>query len=83
MKVINLNESQYNRLFESVTDSDFGTSTVPEYDGLDKVELQPTISDKNGAPKKSNPITTNKLAGQLTTQGGWGYLGGRNATKPV
>ena len=37
MKVINLNESQYSRLFESVTDADFGTSTVPEYNGLDKV----------------------------------------------
>ena len=36
MKVINLNESQYNRIFESVTDANFGSNTIPEYDGLDK-----------------------------------------------
>ena len=83
MKIINLNESQYNRLFESVTDSDFGTDSVPESDGLDKVSLQPTISDKDASPKKGNPITTNMFGGKLTTLNGWGMLGGRNASRPV
>lgn len=68
MKVINLNESQYNRIFESVTDSNFGTSSIPEYDGLDKIEIQPTITDKNGSPKKANPVTTDKFADQQTIQ---------------
>ena len=82
MKIINLNESQYNRLFESVTDADFGTSTMPEYDGLDKIELQPTISDRNGSPKKANPITTDKFAGQQTPQQ-WGSVGGRKSSNTI
>jgi hypothetical protein len=82
MKIINLNESQYNRIFESVTDADFGSSTVPEYDGLDKVELQPTISDKNGAPKKASPITTDKFADQQTPQQ-WGSVGGRKSSNTI
>ena len=67
MKRINLNESQFNKLFESVTDADFGTSTVPEYDGLDKVELQPTITAKDGSSKKAKPIDSNKFADQQWT----------------
>lgn len=82
MKVINLNESQYKRIFEGVTDSDFGTSTIPEYDGLDKVELQPTISDKNGSPKKSNPIDTDKFADMQTPQQ-WGSVGGRKSSNTI
>jgi hypothetical protein len=82
MKVINLNESQYNRIFESVTDASFGTSTIPEYDGLDKVELQPTISDKNGSPKKAKPITTDKFADQQTPQQ-WGSVGGRKTSNTI
>ena len=82
MKIINLNESQYSRLFESVTDQDFGTSTIPEYDGLDKVELQPTISDKNGSPKKSNPIDTDKFADMQTPQQ-WGSVGGRKSSNTI
>jgi hypothetical protein len=78
MKIINLNESQYNRLFESVTDADFGTSTIPEYDGLDKIELQPTIS----GPKKANPITTDKFADQQTPQQ-WGSVGGRKSSNTI
>ena len=82
MKLINLNESQYKRIFESVTDSDFGTSSIPEFDGLDKVELQPTISDKNGNPKKANPITTDKFADQQTPQQ-WGSVGGRKSSNTI
>ena len=82
MKVINLNESQYNRLFESVTDQDFGTSTIPEYDGLDKVELQPTITDKNGSPKKANPIDSDNFADMRTPQQ-WGSVGGRKSSNTI
>ena len=82
MKIINLNESQYNRLFESVTDADFGTSTMPEYDGLDKIELQPTISDRHGSPKNANPITTDKFADQQTPQQ-WGSVGGRKSSNTI
>lgn len=82
MKRINLNESQFNKLFESVTDADFGTSTVPEYDGLDKVELQPTITAKDGSPKKAKPVDSNKFADQQCPQG-WGFIGAKNASRPV
>lgn len=82
MKIINLNESQFDKLFESVTDADFGRNTVPEYDGLDKVSLQPTISNKDGSPKKAKPIDSNKFADQQCPQG-WGFIGGKNASRPV
>lgn len=82
MKRIILYESQYKRLFESVTDSDFGENQIPEYDGLDKVELQPTISDKNGSPKKANPITTDRFADQQTPQQ-WGSVGGRKSSNTI
>ena len=82
MKVINLNESQFGRIFEGVTDADFGKSSVPEYEGLDKVSLQPTITDRNGAPKKAKPMDSNKFADQQCPQG-WGFIGGKNAAKPV
>jgi hypothetical protein len=82
MKIINLNESQYSRLFESVTDQDFGTSTVPEYDGLDKVELQPTITDKDGSPKKGNPVDTDRF-GDMQTPQQWGSVGGRKSSNTI
>jgi len=82
MKVINLNESQFGRLFEGVTDADFGTSSVPEFDSKDQVELQPTITDKGGSPKKANPIDSNEFADEMCPQG-WGFIGGKNASRPV
>jgi hypothetical protein len=82
MKVINLNESQYSRLFESVTDADFGTSTVPEFDGLDKVEVQPTITDKDGSPKKAKPMTTDDFASKQSPQQ-WGSVGGRKSSNTI
>ena len=82
MKIINLNESQYSRLFESVTDSDFGESSVPEYDALDKVEVQPTISDKNGSPKKARPMTSDDFADTQTPQQ-WGSIGGRHSSNTI
>jgi len=80
MKIINLNESQYSRLFESVTDQDFGTSTIPEYDGLDKVVIQPTITDKDGSPKKANPMDLDTFAREKYPQEGWGAIGDKKAT---
>lgn len=76
MRIISLRESQYDRLFESVTDSDFGKSNVPEYDALDSVEVQPTITSKDGSPKKANPLTADKFQKQQTTQQ-WGFMGYR------
>jgi hypothetical protein len=55
---------------------------MPEYDGLDKIELQPTISDRNGSPKKANPITTDKFADQQTPQQ-WGSVGGRKSSNTI
>ena len=82
MKIINLNESQYSRIFESVTDQDFGKSTIPDYDGLDKVELQPTITDKNGSPKKANPMNTDKFADTQSPQQ-WCAVGGIKSANTI
>lgn len=82
MKIINLNESQYGKLIESVTDADFGSSTVPEYDALDRIEVQPTITDRNGRPKKGQPVTSDDFADAQTHQQ-WGSVGGRRSSNTV
>lgn len=82
MKIINLNESQFGRVFESILDSDFGTNPIPEKDGLDKVSLQPTITDKDGSPKKANPIDTDEF-GDMQTPQQWGSVGGRKSSNTI
>ena len=71
MKIINLNESQFGRIFEGVTDGDFGKSSVPEYQDLSKVTTQAKIIDQDGDNIDSKPITADKFSRQQTTQQ-WG-----------
>jgi hypothetical protein len=71
MKIINLNDSQFGRIFEGVTDGDFGKSSVPEYQDLSKVTTQAKIIDQDGDNIDSKPITADKFSRQQTTQQ-WG-----------
>jgi hypothetical protein len=82
MKIINLNESQFGRIFEGVTDGDFGKSSVPEYQDLSKVTNQSKIIDQDGDEIDSNPITTDKFASQQTPQQ-WGSVGGRKSSNTI
>jgi len=74
MKIIKLNESQFGRVFEGVTDSNFGTSQMVEYPGKSVISNQPTITDKDGSKKKANPIDSDDFADELTPQQ-WGFVG--------
>ena len=71
MKRINLNESQFNRLFEGNGDSIFldGSDTTKNFSS--EVSNQAKITDQDGDDKMSKPINTDKFASQQTTQQ-WG-----------
>ena len=82
MKIINLNESQFGRIFEGVTDGNFGTSTVPEFQDQSKVTNQAKITKQDGTPIDSKPFDTDKLSKQLTPQQ-WGSVGGRKSSNTI
>lgn len=82
MKIINLNESQFGRIFEGVTDGDFGESSVPEYQDLSKVTTQAKIINQDGDKIDSKPITADEFADQQVAQQ-WGSLGGRKSSNTV
>lgn len=71
MKIINLNESQFGRIFEGVTDGDFGKSSVPEYQDLSKVTNQSKIIDQDGDIEDSDPIAPTKFPDEITNQNGF------------
>lgn len=76
MKIINLNESQYKRIFEDSSDSIFldGNDTTKRYGS--EVSTQSIVTDKDGDEIVSKPITTDKFARQQTPQQ-WGFIAGR------
>jgi hypothetical protein len=82
MKIINLNESQYGRLFEAVTDSDFGQNSNPEFFNQNQISNQPKITDKNGATINANPKSTKDKADDITPQQ-WGSVGGRRSSNTI
>ena len=55
MKIINLNESQFRKIFESVTNSNFGTSSTPEGQTKDEVFNTSKITKPDGDIEDSNP----------------------------
>lgn len=71
MKIINLNESQFSRLFEDSGDSIFldGNDTTKRFSS--EVSNQAVITNQNGDEKMSKPVDTNKFSSQQTTQQ-WG-----------
>lgn len=82
MRIINLNESQFSRLFEGVTDGNFGSSSMPEFQDQSKVGLQPKMMKQDGSLTDAKPITTDKFASQQTTQQ-WSGLNGRKTSNGV
>lgn len=77
MKIINLNESQYSRLFEAVTDSDFGENQMPEFQDQSKVTTQPKLQDGD-----ADPMTSDDFADIQTPQQ-WGSVGGRRSSNTI
>ena len=77
MKIINLNESQYGRLFEAVTDSDFGKNQMPEYQDQSKITTQPKLQDGD-----AKPMTSDDFADKQTPQQ-WGCVGGRHSSNTI
>lgn len=71
MKIINLNESQFTRLFEGDGDSIFldGNDTTSRFGS--EVSNQAVITRQDGDEEMSKPIDTNKFSKQQTTQQ-WG-----------
>jgi hypothetical protein len=82
MKIINLNESQYSRIFESVTDSNFGTNGIPEKATQDQTRIQTKITKKDGSIEDSNPVTSDMFADMQTPQQ-WGSVGGRKSSNTI
>jgi len=82
MKIINLNESQFTRLFEGNGDSDIlnGEDTVSSFGS--EVTTQTNITTPNGNKISSKPTDTNKYSKQQTPQQ-WGSVGGRKSSNTV
>lgn len=81
MKIINLNESQFGRLFENGIEN-FGQSNIPEFQTQDEVVTTSKITDKDGDTKNSVSPTTDKFAKQRTPQQ-WGSVGGRKSSNTI
>lgn len=82
MKVI-INETQYNRLFESGGDSIFldGNDSTKKFSS--EVSNQSIMDTEDGEDQEySNPLDTNKFAKQRTAQE-WGSIGYRNSTNTI
>jgi hypothetical protein len=82
MKIINLNESQFNRLFEGNGDSIFldGEDTTKNFSS--EVSNQAVITNQDGEEKMSKPINTDKFSRQQTPQQ-WGSVGGRKSANTI
>jgi hypothetical protein len=83
MRIINLNESQFSRLFnESDGDSIFldGNDTTSRFGS--EVPIQAIVTNQNGEEKTSNPINTDKFSKQQTPQQ-WGSVGGRKSANTI
>lgn len=82
MKIINLTEAQFNRVFESNGDSIFldGNDTTARFGS--EVSNQAVITNQDGDEKMSKPINTDKFARQQTPQQ-WGSVGGRKSSNTI
>lgn len=83
MKVINLNESQFIRLFEDgggdsiFLDGDDTTSRLGS-----ETSVQTVITTQDGDEKMSTPINTDKFSSQQSPQQ-WGSVGGRKSSNTI
>jgi hypothetical protein len=76
MKIINLNESQFGRLFEGL--ENFGEDSVPEYNKPGENKTTSKIT-KNGDIIDSDQLAATKLPKEATPQ----QWGGRNSLKAI
>lgn len=76
MRKVCITESQYERLFESIT-KDFGKDNTPGGFGS-QVITSPIIHDNNGEREFSDPVDSDDIQGQLTPQQ-WGSKFGRHS----
>jgi hypothetical protein len=81
MKIINLNESQFTRLFDEGIEN-YGRSNTPEYQNQDEVTLTAKKINQDGDIEDSKPINTNKFSRQQTPQQ-WGSVGGRKSSNTI
>ena len=81
MKIINLNESQFKKIFEGI--ENFGDNSMADRQDLGQVYTQGKITDPNGGDDDdSEPMTGDKFAHQQTPQQ-WGTVGGRNESNTI
>ena len=82
MKLINLNESQYNRLFEGSGDSQFldGSDSTKRFGA--EVTNQALVTNKEGDDEYSRPLTSDDFADKQTPQQ-WGSVGGRKSSNTI
>jgi hypothetical protein len=81
MKIINLNESQFKKLFEGI--ENYGDNNMADFHDLGQTYTQSKITDPNGGEDEdSEPMTGDKFAHQQTPQQ-WGTVGGRNASNTI
>ena len=81
MKIINLNESQFTRLFDEGIDN-YGISNTPEYQNQDEVTLTAKKINQDVDIEDSKPMTTDKVSRQQTPQQ-WGSVGGRKSSNTI
>lgn len=77
-----MKSSQFGRLFESVTNGDFGENPIPDFQDNSKVTTQPKITDQDGEPKEAKPVNTDKFADMQSPQQ-WGSVGGRKSSNTI
>ena len=82
MKIINLNESQFNRIFEGNGDSIFldGDDTTARFGS--ESSNQAIITTLDGDEKMSKPIDTDEFSDEQTPQQ-WGTIPGRKALNTI
>ena len=78
MNTINLNESQFNRIFESELLD--GEDTTARF--ASEVSNQAIVTNQDGDEEMSKPITTDKFSKQQTPQQ-WGSVGGRKSSNTI
>lgn len=82
MKLIKLNESQFNRLFEDNGDSPFldGNDTTRRFGA--ETTTQAVITEPDGEEKISRPMNTRDFADKQSPQQ-WGSVGGRKSSNTI
>ena len=81
MKIINLNESQFTRLFDEGIEN-FGVSNTPEYQTKDEVTITAKKTNQDGEIEDSKPFSTDEFAKEQTPQQ-WGSVGGRKSSNTI